>query len=183
MRQLPACAVVYYEDAGFHEPGLSQRVRDALVNVVDVYGLNEDELQAYLGRAVDLLCVADVAEALESLRALIPVPVLVVHTKYWSAAVGDRADAYVAALDEGIVVASTRYSHGDEYTDDDYDRMRNRPRRTEAVRFAGALQERMRGLVRCRPGFRLDVAEPTTIGLGDAFVGGFLAAVERQGFE
>ena len=136
-----------------------------------------------MGRAVDLLCVTDVAEALESLRALIPVPVLVVHTKYWSAAVGDRAAAYTEALDEGIVVASTRYTHGDDYTDDDYNRMRNRPRHTEAARFAGNLEERMRGVVRCLPGYHLDVAEPTTIGLGDAFVGGFLAAVERHGVD
>jgi ADP-dependent phosphofructokinase/glucokinase len=31
--------------------------------------------------------------------------------------------------------------------------------------------------VRCVPGFDLDVAEPTTIGLGDTFVGGVLAVV------
>jgi sugar/nucleoside kinase (ribokinase family) len=34
--------------------------------------------------------------------------------------------------------------------------------------------------VRCIPGFRLDVAEPTTVGLGDSFVGGFLAALVRR---
>jgi ADP-dependent phosphofructokinase/glucokinase len=35
-------------------------------------------------------------------------------------------------------------------------------------------------VVRCLPGFNLDVAEPTTIGLGDTFVGGFLAAVSQK---
>ncbi|MGN9909518.1 ADP-dependent glucokinase/phosphofructokinase [Phytohabitans sp. LJ34] len=173
MRQLPAGAVVYYEDAGFHEPGFSQRVRDALVDVITVYGLNEDELQAYLGRTVDLLSPAEVARALEKLRALIPVPTLVLHTKYWSAAVGEGAGGYAAALDEGIVVASARYSAGD------YELMRLRPRRPAAVEFAAALEERMGGGARCLPGFHLDVAEPTTIGLGDAFVGGFLAALVR----
>jgi ADP-dependent phosphofructokinase/glucokinase len=180
MRQLPAEAVVYYEDAGFHEPGLSQRVRDSLLEVIDVYGLNEDEMQSYLGRAVNLLSVAEVAHALESLRALIPVATLVVHTKYWSAALGEGAGGYAGPLNEGIVIASTRYSHGDEYTNQDYELMRNRPRRTEAVRFAAALEGRLGGVVRCLPGFRLDVAAPTTIGLGDAFVGGFLAAVEQS---
>jgi ADP-dependent phosphofructokinase/glucokinase len=173
MRQLPAEAVVYYEDAGFHEPGFSQRVRDALLAAITVYGLNEDEMQSYLGRTVDLLSAAEVAEALESLRALIPVPTLVVHTKYWSAAFGEGARGYTEALNEGIVVASTRYSRGD------YELMRNRPRRPEAVEFAAALERRMGGVVRCVPGFRLDLAGPTTIGLGDAFVGGFLAALER----
>ncbi|MEU7740084.1 ADP-dependent glucokinase/phosphofructokinase [Nonomuraea sp. NPDC049158] len=179
MRQLPAEAVVYYEDAGFHEPGHSQLVRDALLEVIDVYGLNEDELQSYLGYAVDLLSVPEVARALESLRALIPVPTLVVHTKYWSAAFGERAGDYAEPLNEGIVIASTRYSHGDGYTEHQYELMRNRPRRRASVEFAAALEDRMGGLVRCLPGFDLDVAAPTTIGLGDAFVGGFLAAVAQ----
>jgi ADP-dependent phosphofructokinase/glucokinase len=181
MRQLPAGAVVYYEDAGFHEPALSQRVHDTLLEVIDVYGLNEDEMQAHLGRTVDLLSVPEVAGALESLRALIPAKTLVVHTKYWSAAFGQDAGRYAESLNEGIVIASTRYRHGDEYTGEDYEQMRNRPRRTEAVEFAAALERRMGGVVRCLPGFRLDVAEPTTIGLGDAFVGGFLAAVSQAG--
>jgi ADP-dependent phosphofructokinase/glucokinase len=181
MRQLPAEAVVYYEDAGFHEPGLSQRVRDALLDVIDVYGLNEDEMQSHLGYAVDLLSVTEVARALESLRALIPVATLVVHTKYWSAAFGERAGEYAEPLNEGIVIASTRYCHGDEYTNHQYELMQSRPRRTESVEFAAALEGRMGGVVRCLPGFDLDVAAPTTIGLGDAFVGGFLAAVSQGG--
>jgi ADP-dependent phosphofructokinase/glucokinase len=177
MRQLPAEAVVYYEDAGFHEPGLSQRVRDALLDVIDIYGLNEDELQSHLGYAVNLLSATEVADALESLRALIPVPTLVVHTKYWSAAFGAGAGGYAEALNEGMVIASTRYSHGGEYTDQHYELMRNGPRRAAAVEFAAALEGRLGGVVRCLPAFDLDVAMPTTVGLGDAFVGGFLAAV------
>lgn len=180
MRQLPAGATVYYEDAVFHRPELSRRVRDALLDVVDIYGLNEDELQSYLGRTVDLLSAADVAEALTSLTSLIAVPTLVVHTKYWSAALGAQAGRFADALDGGIVVASTRYRHGDDYTDDDLDLMRNRPRRPESVEFAAALRNRMGAAVCCVPGLRLDVAEPTTVGLGDAFVGGFLAALARD---
>jgi ADP-dependent phosphofructokinase/glucokinase len=131
LRQLPAEAVVYYEDAGFHQPGFSQRVRDALLEVIDIYGLNEDEMQSYLGRTVDLLSVTEVARALESLRSVVPAPTLVVHTKYWSAAFGEGAGERAGALNEGIVVASTRYSDGDEYTHQDYELMQNRPRRTD----------------------------------------------------
>ena len=35
-------------------------------------------------------------------------------------------------------------------------------------------------VVRCVPGLKMDVAEPTTVGLGDTFVGGFLAAASRR---
>jgi ADP-specific Phosphofructokinase/Glucokinase conserved region len=180
MRQLPPEAVVYYEDAAFHVPDLSQRVRDSLLEVIDIYGLNEDEMQSHLGHAVDLLSVTEVEGALKSLQTLIPAPTLVVHTKYWSAALGEGAGAYAGPLNGGIVVASTRYNYGDEYTDEQYERVRGRPRRTEALEFAAALEARMGGVVRCVASFNLDVAEPTTIGLGDTFVGGFLAAVAQK---
>jgi ADP-dependent phosphofructokinase/glucokinase len=181
MRELPPGAVVYYEDACFHEPTFSQRVRDALLDVIHVYGLNEDEMQAHLGHPVDLLSVSEVKRALTLLRALIPASTLVVHTRYWAAAVGEGAGEYAGPLNDGIVIASARYTYGDDYADEHVELIRSRPRRIEALEFAAALESRMGGVVRCLPSFNLDVAEPTTIGLGDTFVGGFLAAVCRKG--
>jgi ADP-dependent phosphofructokinase/glucokinase len=180
MQQLPPGAFVYYEDAAFHRPAFRKRVRNALLEVVDVYGMNEDEMQADLGRSVDLLSVTDVEQALNSLKALIPAPTVVVHTKYWSLALGKSAGEYAEALSDGIVMASTRYCYGDDYTDEDYELTRGLPVRPEALAFATALEERMGPFVRCVPGFTLDVAQPTTVGLGDSFVGGFLAALVRR---
>jgi ADP-dependent phosphofructokinase/glucokinase len=178
MQQLPSEAVVYYEDGGFHEPAFSQLVRNALIEVIDVYGLNEDEMQSYMGNAVNLLSVTEVERALTLLQALIPGPTLIVHTKYWAAVLGEGAGEYAGPLSDATAIASTRY--GDEYTDQHVEPIRNRPRRTEALEFAAALEGRMGGVLRCLPGFNLDVAEPTTIGLGDTFVGGFLAAVSQK---
>jgi ADP-dependent phosphofructokinase/glucokinase len=179
MQQLPPGAFVYYEDAAFHLPTFRRRVRNALLDVIDVYGLNEDEMQADLGRSVDLLSVNEVKPALDSLAALIPAPTLVVHTKYWSLALGEAAGEYADALRDGIVIASTRYSYGDDYTDEQYELTRGLPVRPEALSFATALEERMGAVVRCVPGFRLEVSQPTTVGLGDSFVGGFLASLVR----
>jgi sugar/nucleoside kinase (ribokinase family) len=176
MRRLPPGAVTYFEDAAYHEPAFSRLVRDALLDTIDVYGLNEDELQSYLGHPVDLLSPPAVADALTAAHALIRVPTLVLHTKYWAATLG--AD-YGDALDTGIVMAATRYRHGDDFTDEDVDQLRRRRRRPESVAFATALRELMGGTVRCVPAFALDVKNPTTVGLGDTFVGGFLAAVTR----
>jgi hypothetical protein len=181
MRRLPAAAVTYFEDAAYHEPEFSRRVRDALIDAIDVYGLNEDEMQAYLGRTVDLLSAREVADALTALCALIPVPVLVLHTKYWAVAVGERAGSFTDALDTGTVMAATRYCHGDDFTDDDVERLRRQERRPESVAFAAALHRRMGDVVSCVPGFALDVENPTTVGLGDTFVGGFLTALARRG--
>jgi len=172
-------AFVYYEDAAFHVPAFNRRVRDALIDVIDVFGFNEDELQGHLGRSVDLLSVSDVEAALTAMQARIPVPTLVLHTKYWALALGQRADEYADALDAAIVMASTRYSHGDEFSDDDHEAMRHQPRREDACRFAAELEARMPN-VRCVAGLRLEVTRPTTVGLGDTFVGGFLAASQKR---
>jgi ADP-dependent phosphofructokinase/glucokinase len=177
-RRLPG-AVTYFEDAAYHEPAFSRRVRDALLDEIDVYGLNEDELQSYLGRRVDLLSAEDVAEALRAVHALIPVPTLVLHTKYWALALG--SGQYADALDTGTVMAATRYRHGDDFTDEDVEHMRRRPRRPESVAFAAALRARLGETVACVPGFALDVENPTTVGLGDTFVGGFLAQLALKG--
>ncbi|GAA0804716.1 ADP-dependent glucokinase/phosphofructokinase [Spirilliplanes yamanashiensis] len=177
MRQLPPSAVTYFEDAAYHEPAFSRRVRDALLDAIDVYGMNEDELQAHLGRPVDLLSPADVAAALAAVHALIPAPTLVVHTRYWALAYGRDAGRYAGALDTGTVMAAARYSHGDGLTDADVAALRRRPRRTESAAFAAALEALLGDAVRCVPGFVLDVPDPTTVGLGDTFVGGFLTDV------
>ncbi len=52
---LPSGVLVFYEDACFHEPTLSAQIHEALSDVIDIYSLNEDELQAYLGRKISLL--------------------------------------------------------------------------------------------------------------------------------
>jgi ADP-specific Phosphofructokinase/Glucokinase conserved region len=180
MQQLPSKAFICYEDAAFHRPDLRSRVRAALLDVIDVYSMNEEEMQAEVGRSVDLLSAVDVEQALDSLRAIIRARTLVVHTKYWSLAVGESAGEYAEALSQGIAVASTRYCYGDEYTDEQYERISGLPVRPKALEFAAVLEQRMGSVVHCAPGFSLNVAQPTTVGLGDSFVGGFLAALVRR---
>jgi ADP-specific Phosphofructokinase/Glucokinase conserved region len=180
MQQLPPGALVYYEDAAFHLPGFRGRVRTALLDLISIYGLNEDEMQVDLGHSVNLLSVTEVEHALRSLQALIAAPTLVLHTKYWSLAFGEAAGEYAEALLNGILIASTRYCFGDDYSDEQYEVTRGLPVRPEALAFATALEARMGAVIRCIPGFMPDVSQPTTIGLGDSFVGGFLAALVRR---
>lgn len=180
LHRLPPGALVYYEDAGFHQPGFTRHVHDALLDSVDIYGLNEDEMQAYLGRRVDLGSATDVTDALNALRALIPVPTIVVHTQHWSAAVGADAHRFATALDQGMIAATTRYQHGDGFSDADLANTRDTRRGVGAMAFAVELGQAMSGFVCCRPGFEVYVPKPTTVGLGDTFVGGFLAALQRN---
>ncbi len=179
MTRLPAEAVVFYEDAGFHDNAMRAVVSSGLRGRVDVHSLNEDELQTYLGRRVDLLDVDDVARAIEEFRPFAVAPTVVVHTKYWSLAHGVRAGEYVEAIAGGIDLASTRYCHGDDFTPDELAGIRRQPEHPGGAAFAVGIRKRLGGAVQCVPGRLLEVASPTTIGLGDTFVGGFLAALVR----
>jgi len=178
LRSLPSRAVVYYEDAGFHAPGLNRHVHETLRDVAGVHGMNEDEMQAYLGRPVDLLDPDQVEAALVELSSWLAGPTLVVHTKYWATAFGPAAETWRPALQGGITMATTRYQHGDHFTETDYRAAARLPKHPAGVEMAVALSDRLGYQVCCVPAFRVDVPHPTTIGLGDTFVGGFIAALK-----
>jgi ADP-dependent phosphofructokinase/glucokinase len=181
MKSLPDDAVVVYEDGGFHVPELSEHVREGLGDLVDVHSMNEDEMQTYVGRTVDLLDPADVVAALGDLGRVARARTVVVHSGYWALAVGERAGAYRAALDCGILLASTRYLHGDAFTASDHSRSAEIPRHAAGSAFARAVEHALPGQVCAVPALVLRTARPTTIGLGDTFVGGFVAALAGAG--
>lgn len=178
----PSDAIAIFEDAGSHDPAHGVRVRDAMAPVVDVYGLNEDELFGYLGGAFDLLDTDAAERGLRRAIELIPARALVVHTKHWAAAVAPDASRWRAALEGGVTMAGTRFRVGDALDAAEYAATQRLPRQAAAVGFAAELERRFAGAVVCVPAYDLEVASPTTIGLGDTFVGGFIAALApREG--
>ncbi len=178
MRRLPEDAVVFYEDAGFHDNSLRAIVSREFSGRIDVHSLNEDELQTYLARRIDLLDVAEVKQALADFFHQFSIaPTVVVHTKYWALAFGARSAKFATALAGGIDLASTRYLHGDDFTLADLAAVAELPTRAEGVRFAAEIAAELGSAVCCLPGRLIETPTPTTIGLGDTFVGGFLAAL------
>ena len=171
---LPSDALVFYEDACFHNPALIAQIHKALGDVIDIYSLNEHELQEYLNRAISLLNPAEVYAALKDLSRLIPVPVLVVHTQYWALAFGEHAGRYAKALKGGSTMATTRYRFGDDFSPSDYLETEGLPAKAEGAEFANALSELAGDSICCIPVVHVEETNVTTIGLGDAFVGGFL---------
>lgn len=178
MGRLSSDALVYYEDAGFHVPDLSRRACDGLRGVVDVHSMNEEEMQAHLGYQVDVLDADEMAAALTELQPLTAGPTLVVHTRYWALSLGSNAETYESALRSGITMATSRYIHGDTLSAADYGATRRRPLHAAGAAFAEQIRDRLGERVRCVSVVQpTDLARPTTVGLGDAFVGGFLAAL------
>ena len=176
----PGC-LVHYEDAGFHVPALSSRVNSGLGDRVAVHSMNEDELHAYLGRTFDLLDPVAMAEALRAVRGTLTAPTVVVHTRYWALAIGQDAHAFGPALRGGITMASTRYLYGDGFTDSDYAAVARLPPSQTGLAFVAGVEAELPGQVHGEAAILLHTDHPTTVGLGDSFVGGFLAAWPMMG--
>jgi sugar/nucleoside kinase (ribokinase family) len=180
MQHLPEGAVVYYEDAGFYVREFSERIRVRLGSRIDVHGMNEDELQEYVGRTVDLLDPDDVIAALRDIQRLLAAPTVVVHTRWWAVAVGATATRYRDALESAVRLAATRYRVGDGFVPADLDDTATLPRHSDGRAVAAAVEAALAGAV-ALAAFDLEVATPTTVGLGDTFVGGFLHALAPGG--
>ena len=177
---LPADALVFYEDASYHKPALGAQVRDALIDSIDIFSLNEDEMQGYLNTQVALMDPLAVHDALRQLRRLVPVPVLLVHTRHWALAFGPNASRYEAALRAGITMATTRLRCGDDFTGADYRDTEGLPIEADGRAFANALGAAAGELVCCLPSLAVgERVRITTVGLGDAFVGGVLPALAQ----
>ena len=180
LRQLPPGALVVYEDAGFHVPALSALVRARLIDAVDLYGMNEDEMQGYVGRPVDLLDAPAMVGHLRALRDTVPARTLLVHSRYWALTFGPGSREWRDALRGGVTMAGTRYVLGDDFTAADYAEVGAGPVSAPGARFAAELEGLLGDEVCVVPALDLDVPRPTTIGLGDTFVGGLIAAVVQR---
>jgi ADP-dependent phosphofructokinase/glucokinase len=176
MQSLPNDAVVFCEDAGFYDDSMRQLVYHTLAKRMSILSLNEDELQGYVNAKLDLLDVQQVSEALGRLKQQFPIPIMVVHTQFWALAYGADAQRLSAALKSGVAMATTRYCYGDDFTLEDYNAVAALAPKRETADFAAALNQRDYNIC-CVPVAHVEPPIATTIGLGDAFVGGFLPAL------
>ncbi len=180
MEKLPLDAQVFYEDGCFHLSGFSELVRRKLLRRIHIYSLNEDEFQGYIGRKIALLDPEAVLTGLVDLRRRIPVPVLVVHTRYWALAYGDNASRYQNALKGGIAMAGTRFRLGDDFSMLDYRETMGAPLQETGRQFSEKINALEADNVCSLACIQAEENNATTIGLGDAFVGGFIPQLVSQ---
>ncbi|MCY3780271.1 MAG: hypothetical protein OXG78_08185 [Chloroflexi bacterium] len=173
---LPADATVFLEDGAYFDPGFRQLIFQALGRRIGILSLNEDELQTNLKRKVDLRDVAQVRAALADLHRQLPVRTLVVHMRDWALAYGDDAGRYGTALKAGATMATARFRYGDDFKAEDYHNIAQTAPLSRNAAFADAMNATSGGRVICVPVAAVEQSNATTIGLGDAFVGGFLPA-------
>ena len=177
LARLPAAATVFFEDGCYYNPSFRQVIYGALAQRINIYSMNEDEMQARLKRKVALRDADQVRRALADLRRIIRAETIVLHTGNWALAQGEGAGRYREALRAGITMATTRFRYGDEFTLANYRAIECGPPSDDNAAFARAINSTAGGSFCCVPVADVEQANATTIGLGDAFVGGFLPAL------
>lgn len=176
MEELSPECITFYEDGGHEDISIGLLTIQTLAPHLDMLSLNEDELQGYVQHSVDITNAEEVAAAVKEMYEQAKVPLLICHSAYWALAYGVQPRNVQKALEGGIWMASTRFRIGSRFTEQDYEDTKAIPARHSSIGFCRRLtsllgEERLL----CLPGLDLDhVGRPVTIGLGDAFIGGFL---------
>jgi ADP-dependent phosphofructokinase/glucokinase len=174
LERLPRKTRIFYEDAGFYEPSFPGIIQAALGRYIHVYSLNEDEFMEYAGARIDLLNPSGIYAMLGRLREKIKAPLIVIHTKYWALAWGEGAEEYRRSLRGGITMATTRLRFGDALSGEKYRLTGGLGADPRGELFCRAIEKLGEGRICCEASLLVPETRVTTVGLGDAFVGGFL---------
>jgi len=177
MKKMPKEAIVVFEDAGYHLQAIRRRALVLLHDCLDIFSMNEDELRSYIERDLDLLNEEKVHEALVELAPKIPAPLLIIHSRFWSIAFGKASEKYRVHLQAAIDVASTRFCYGENLGRTQLRAVQKSPKHPDGQNFSLRLEARFSGRGICIPGYDLKVVNPTTIGLGDVFIGGLVGSI------
>ncbi len=175
-----AGALAVYEHGAFHVSAFADLVRRDLGPFVDVWSCNEDELQEQLHRAVDLLSPQQVLDAVREAHTAVGAKTLVVHTRFWALAIGGEAADRRAMVLGGAALAGARYSYGDVITTAHLGEVTSWAQQRTARSFVDAMENLAANEVTCYAAYDVTSPAPTTIGLGDAFVGGLVAALAHR---
>lgn len=170
--------VVYFEDAHYHSTDVRRLCMETLCPSVDIFSMNEEELQYTLsemyGRSVDIDDIFSCVEGVEFLIDRLHIRKgIIVHTKDYAMFVGDPGRIDIASgLMYGTLLATAKAAHGSYGT-------------KEQIKEVLSLDLSDQGIYNLRrltdsPYENRVILVPTryidkpkyTIGLGDSFTGG-----------
>ena len=181
VKYLPEDAMMVMEDGCYVKKDFRYYVHEQLGPVTDVLSMNEDEMQEYIGKRIDILNVDAVIAALEEVYAGIGVPILVVHSASWALAYGENADMMLESLIGGVTMSATRFRIGDNVTPELYEETKSMPPKAESIDFCEKIEERLGERICIIPCKDLShVKNPTVVGLGDSFAGGLLPGLLKE---
>lgn len=181
LRALPEDALVVMEDGCYIVKEHRYYVHEKLRETADILSMNEDELQEYMGRRINISDPNEVLEAVQYAYGKSGIPTLIVHSAMWALAYGERADMLESALRGGIALASARFCYGDVFGVSEYEKVRDLPERETSKEFSRQIIEKAPFPMCCIPTKDMGFVEnPTVVGLGDYFAGGLLPELAKH---
>lgn len=163
--------IVFYEDAFFKDASHAKIVNSHLSQHPHIHSMNEDEFAFYLGEKPILLDPEYMSKACSAVMDRIGTDVLLLHTSMYGLLLGKDSHEYADALESGILFSSARFAFGNDLSQERLESVRKGKQSDGCRKFA----EEIEGLMDCIciPSYDVPTDKPTTIGLGDTFVGGF----------
>jgi|GEM_PF-5999528 len=158
---------VVYEDGHFHAPDFRAAVIWELGPLVDFYSMNEDEWQTLLKKRIDLHDEIAIISSLNETQELLPHSVIIIHTKYWVMISGENAPLFKEALTTARDMATREM-------------LQLGPWEPLPFEFNPLPSCMHNDAVFGLPTY--DIPHPTvaSVGLGDAFIGGFLSQLPQK---
>ena len=172
---LPKDAVVMYEDGCYVMKAFRYAVHEHLRPYIDVLSMNEDEMQEYIGRSIDILDVKAVVAAIQCVHESLGIDHIIIHSAKWALAYGKEPERLRDAILGGATMASTRFRKGDDITPENYAETAAMKDREDSTVFCEAIREALGDRICIIPSKDMShVEHPAVVGLGDSFAGGCL---------
>ena len=172
---LPKEATIIIEDGCYIKSEFRHYVHQQLAPQLDLISMNEDELQQYIEKTIEILNPYEVKEAIEYVYKKVGVKTIIIHSAAWALVYGEQVDAWKSSLENGVIMASTRFRKGDYFTVDDYEQTKELHDKRDSVIFCKQIKDIIGDKIHCIPCKDLSfVKNPTVVGLGDSFAGGIL---------
>lgn len=167
--------IIFYEDAFFKISKHAEIVNSALSNYDHIHSMNEDEFSSYLGEKAKLSDPDFMHNALSKVQNRIQSSLLLLHTAQYALLYGKDCNEYYEALQKGILFASARFAYGDNLTPQKLETILKCETNNNIQLFTKQIMSNADCV--CIPSYDINTESPTTIGLGDTFVGGFLVGL------
>ena len=181
LSHLPKDAIVVMEDGCYLRTDFRHYVHRQLAPQINVLSMNEDELQQYIGTAIDIHAPEAVKKAVEYVYNNTGIKKILVHSEAWALVYGGDADSMRTSLDGGVMMSATRFRMGDDFTSEEYAQTRDIPDKADSAAFCERMGEMLGDKICCIPCKDLSyVKNPTVVGLGDAFAGGLLPGLLKE---
>ncbi len=175
LEALPKEAFVLMEDGCYINKEFRTYVHDALRDKLSALSMNEDEMQEYYGKRINIMDPSEVLNTIGYIYKKLGVPILIVHSAAWAIAYGKHAKSMCKVLEGGTNMAATRFCFGDNFGKKEYELVSNGECRKDSIEFGEEIESLSEEEICCVASKDLRYVEhPVVVGLGDSFAGGML---------